>query len=421
MRCLYFDCFAGISGDMTIGALIDLGVDFEELKKQLSTLDLSAYELDAESVKRSGIAATKFTVKVDEARQPARKLADIHTLIDNSGLSDAVKQGSLQVFEKLAEAEAQVHGSTIDRIHFHEVGAADSILDVVGAIIGFELLGVDEFFASPLRVGFGAINVAHGLMPVPAPGTAELLKGLPVYAGDMEGEFVTPTGAAIIATLCRQYGAMPRMRMEKIGYGAGSRDPKGFPNALRLVMGERIETSEEEQSSQNVVVAKPGHSKKEAREIIVIETNIDDMNPQGYGYVMEKAFRLGALDVFLTPIQMKKDRPAVKLTVLCDGKDFDELTGLILRETTTLGLRYYEARRQTLERHIEMVETEYGQVRVKVACDGESVIHYQAEYEDCVKLAEKTGVSLLEVQAAANAAYREKKRAAQGSANEQLN
>jgi hypothetical protein len=232
-------------------------------------------------------------------------------------------------------------------------------------------------------------------MPVPAPGTAELLKGLPIYAGEIEGEFVTPTGAAIVAALCESFGAMPAMRMERIGYGAGTRDPKNFPNALRIVLGEVEEVAQPIEAAQT---------------IFVIETNIDDMNPQAYGYVMDKAFALGALDVFVTPIQMKKDRPAVMLTLLCERKDFDTLVALILRETTTLGIRYYEAKRRTLERRMETVETEYGQIRVKVARDGERTLHFQPEFEDCVAIARKVGISLLEAQSAANAAYREKQR-----------
>ncbi|MBI3649544.1 MAG: nickel pincer cofactor biosynthesis protein LarC [Acidobacteria bacterium] len=392
MRVAYFDCFAGLSGDMTVGALLDAGVDFEALKKPLSSLALSGYELGVEKVKRSGISATKFTVTVEEAKQPARTLAVIREIIHNSQLSEAVQARSIKVFEKLAEAEAHVHGSTIEQIHFHEVGAVDSIIDIVGAIIGFELLGVEKFCASPLRVGFGSINVAHGLMPVPAPGTAELLKGLPIYAGDIEGEFVTPTGAAMVAVLCESFGAMPAMQMERIGYGAGSRDPKNFPNALRIVLGE-VEEVERQID--------------EAQTILVIETNLDDMNPQAYGYVMDKALALGALDVFLTPIQMKKDRPAVKLTVLCASEDFEALADLLLRETTTLGLRYYEARRRTLERRFEAVETAYGTVRVKLAMRDGRVLHAQPEYEDCAKIAEKSGVSLIEAQAAASAAFRE--------------
>jgi pyridinium-3,5-bisthiocarboxylic acid mononucleotide nickel chelatase len=395
MRVIYFDCFAGISGDMTIGALLDSGVDFNELKNQLSSLPLSGYELGVEKVKRSSIAATKFTVTVDDAKQSARTLPVISEIIHNSQVSEAVKGHSLKVFEKLAEAEAQVHGTTVDQIHFHEVGAVDSIIDIVGAMVGFEMLGVEKFYSSPLRVGFGSIKVAHGLMPVPAPGTAELLKGLPIYAGEIEGEFVTPTGAAMVAVLCESFGAMPAMQMEQIGYGAGTRNPKDFPNALRIVLGEVEEVAQQTE---------------EAQMILVIETNIDDMNPQAYGYVMDKAFALGALDVFVTPIQMKKDRPAVMLTVLCEPKDFDAQVALILSETTTLGVRYYEAKRRTLARVIEEVETEYGQVRVKVARAGKRTLHFQPEFEDCVAIARKTGISLIEVQSAANAAYREKQR-----------
>lgn len=391
MKTLYFDCFAGISGDMTIGALLDAGVDFDTLKNQLATLTLGGYELGIEKVKRSGIAATKFQVNVEEGKQPARKLADISEIIHNSPLSESVKARSMSVFEKLAIAEAHVHGTTVDRIHFHEVGAVDSIIDIIGAMIGFELLGIEKFLASPLRVGFGAIKVAHGLMPVPAPATAELVKGLPIYAGEIEGEFVTPTGAAIVATLCESYGTLPSIQIERIAYGAGSRDPKSFPNALRLVLGEV-------EDAQQVT---------EAQTVVVVETNIDDMNPQAYGYVMDKAFALGALDVFVTPIQMKKDRPAVMLTALCEQKDFEALVELILNETTTLGVRYYEAQRRTLARQVEEVSTPYGQVRVKVARTGNRTVHFQPEYEDCAKIAEKTGISLIEVQSAASAAYRE--------------
>jgi pyridinium-3,5-bisthiocarboxylic acid mononucleotide nickel chelatase len=391
MKTVYFDCFAGISGDMTIGALLDAGVDFDALKNQLATLALSGYELSVEKVKRSGIAATKFNVKVEEEKQPARKLADISEIIHNSPLSESVKARSMGVFEKLAIAEAHVHGTTVDRIHFHEVGAVDSIIDVIGAMIGFELLDIENFLASPLRVGFGAIQVAHGVMPVPAPATAELVKGLPVYAGEIEGEFVTPTGAAIVAALCESYGTMPMMQIERIAYGAGTRNPKGFPNALRIVIGEV------EEGAQQI---------EEAQTVVVIETNIDDMNPQAYGYVMDKAFALGALDVFVTPIQMKKDRPAVMLTALCERKNFEALVSLILSETTTLGVRYYEAKRRTLARQIEEVETAYGKVRVKVARLGNRTLHFQPEFEDCAKIAEKTGISLIEIQSAASAAYR---------------
>lgn len=392
MRAIYFDCFAGVSGDMTIGAQLDLGVDLGSLKEQLSSLELRGYELNSRCVQRSSISATKFDVEVDPRAQPARSLADIRTIILASMLSDITKSRSIAVFERLADAEARVHGTTPDKVHFHEVGAVDSIVDTVGAMIGFELLGVDRFFCSPLRVGSGLVDTEHGRLPIPAPATAELLRGVPVYAGEIEGEFVTPTGAAIIATLCDEFGALPPMRITGVGYGAGSRNPKHFPNTLRLMMGEIGEGTDVISVSEETVV--------------VVETNIDDMNPQLCGFVMERAFALGALDVFMMPAQMKKDRPGVLLTILCKPADAETMIDLLLRETTTLGVRYYNTNRRVLERAVETVDTEYGAVRIKVALDGARTLHFHPEYEDCARLAIESKTPLIEVQAAANAAYR---------------
>lgn len=396
MRVVYFDCFAGVSGDMIIGALIDMGVDFELLTQQLSSLGLDGYEIKRRAVERSGIAATKFDVVIDQRAQPERTLADINSIIVGSGLSHQSKGRALQVFERLAEAEARVHGTTPAKVHFHEVGAVDSIIDIVGAMIGFEMLGADRFYCSPLRVGSGLIDTQHGRLPIPAPATVELLHGVPIYAGELEGEFVTPTGAAIVATLCDEFGALPQMSISKVGYGAGSRDPKSFPNALRLMLGE-MKVAEDLQTK---VGATPDET------VIVVETNIDDMNPQVYGFVMERAFALGALDVFMMPAQMKKDRPGVLLTVLCKPEDAETMIDLLLVETTTLGVRYYHANRRVLERTIDEVDTEYGLVRIKVARDGARTLHFQPEYEDCARLAIESQTPLLEVQAAANAAYR---------------
>jgi uncharacterized protein (TIGR00299 family) protein len=316
------------------------------------------------------------------------------------------------VFERLAEAEARIHGTTADKVHFHEVGAVDSIIDTIGAMIGFELLGVERFFCSPLRLGSGFIETEHGRLPVPAPATAELLRGVPVYAGDDEGEFVTPTGAAIVTTLCEAFGAMPRMTVDRVGYGAGSRDPKGFPNALRLVMGEVEETNNRlDAFSDRAVRAEPAG--KPSDTIMIVETNIDDMNPQAYGFVKERAFELGALDVFMVAAQMKKDRPGVLLTVLCKPEAVEAIIEMLLVQTTTLGVRYYEAKRQALERAIETIETEYGRVRIKVARDGARTLHFQPEYDDCARIAIERNVPLLEVQAAASAAFRERLKAAQ--------
>ncbi|MEK6284702.1 MAG: nickel pincer cofactor biosynthesis protein LarC [Acidobacteriota bacterium] len=407
MRVVYFDCFAGVSGDMTIGAQIDLGVDLESLKQQLSSLQLSGYELNSRRVQRSGIAATKFDVEIDQRAQPERTLADIRSLILGSSVSEQVKDRAVRVFERLAEAEARVHGTTPDKVHFHEVGSVDSIIDIVGAMVGFELLGVERFFCSPLRVGSGSVQTQHGRLPVPAPATAELLRGVTVYAGEIEGEFVTPTGAAIVATLCEEFGAMPQIKVAGVGYGAGTRDPKSFPNALRLMIGEM----EEPKSGVGGISENAGEGNaalKVDETIAVVETNIDDMNPQVYGFVMERAFALGALDVFMIPAQMKKDRPGVLFTILCRPEASEAMIELLLVETTTLGVRYYEAKRRVLERAIEEVDTEYGRVRIKVARDGARTLHFQPEYDDCARLAVETNTPLLEVQAAASAAYRNK-------------
>jgi uncharacterized protein (TIGR00299 family) protein len=406
MLAVYFDCFAGVSGDMMFGALIHLGADFESLTRQLSSLGLKGYELNYKQVTRNGIAAIKFDVEVDQREQPARKLADVCKIIGESALSVRVKSLSVRVFERLAEAEARVHGTTPDKVHFHEVGAVDSIIDIVGAMIGFELLGVEKFFCSPMRLGRGFVETEHGRLPVPAPATAELLRRVPVYSGDLEGEFVTPTGAAIVTTLCQEFGAMPLMTVDRVGYGAGARDPKGFPNALRMIVGEL-----EERANRSAVLS----SSQQVETLTIIETNIDDMNPQAYGFVMERAFELGALDVFMVPSQMKKDRPGVLLTVLSKPETADAIIDMLLIQTTTLGVRYYEAKRRTLERVIETIDTEYGRVRIKVARDGARTLHFQPEYDDCARLAVESGAPLLEVQEAANASYRNKLMAEQST------
>ena len=418
MRALYFDCFAGASGDMILGALIDAGADFESLKAQLASLGLANYEISLERVKRSGIAATKFNVTVDEAHQPGRSLTDICGLIERSALSTLTKRRAARAFALLAEAEARVHATTVEHVHFHEVGAVDSIVDTVGAMIGFELLGIERFFASALRVGHGTVKAAHGAMPVPAPATAELLRDVPIYGGDQDGEFVTPTGAAILVSLCERFGPLPEMKIAHTGYGAGSHDPKGFPNALRVLAGEI-----EDDTKRPTLGADLQHEGAGDRpgvwfgsaavggreeEIVVIETNIDDMNPQAFGFVMDRAFELGALDVFITPVQMKKSRPGAMLTVLCAPAGRESIIGMLLEQTTTLGVRYYDAQRRVLGRVLETVHTAYGPVHVKVARDGERTLHFQAEYDDCARLAFKLGVPVIEVQSAASAAYRER-------------
>ncbi|HEU4388151.1 MAG TPA: nickel pincer cofactor biosynthesis protein LarC [Blastocatellia bacterium] len=400
MRTLYFDCFAGASGDMIVGALIDLGVDPEQLKREIGNLGVSGYGIEVSRVKRSVLSATRFDVRVDSGAQPARKLNDIQDLIRRSSLSQWVREASLRVFGRLADAEAKVHGTTPAEVHFHEVGAVDSIVDIVGAMVGFDLLGIRRFASSPLRVGHGVVQTEHGQLPIPAPATAELLKGLPAYGGDREGEYTTPTGAAIVSTLSESFGPMPSIRIEQVGYGAGSRDPQGFPNVLRAVLGNVPEKSDALESTPESV--------------IVIETNLDDMTPQAYESVMQRIFAAGALDCYLTPVQMKKNRPGVLLTVLAEPVRVDLIAHLLLTETTSFGVRYYETRRRVLERRVESIETVYGTVRVKVAVEGGRALHFQPEYDDCARLANQANVPFLEVQAAAIDAYKEKARKEEG-------
>jgi len=404
MRLFYFDCFAGASGDMIIGAMLDLGLgfDLDALKAGVSQLGLDGYKLSARKVVKAGLSATKFEVALEHARQPHRGFRDIQKLIDQSGLSEAVKSNSLKVFRKLGEAEAEAHAKPIDEIHFHEVGAVDSIIDIVGAAIGFESLDIDRFVCSPMRIGFGTVNTEHGTLPVPAPGTASLLKGVPVYAGDREGEFLTPTGAAILTAFCT-FGPMPECLINKTGYGAGAREYSGLPNVLRITMGEAAPSEGlDPMNSAAILDSQP----LDQGRVVVIETNIDDMNPQAYGYVIERAFELGALDAFVTPVQMKKNRPGCLLTVLAAPEKLECMANMLVRETTTLGIRYYEAARQMLFRSIENVETQYGPIRIKVARHGGHTLHFQPEYEDCSRAAREHSAPLIEVQAAATAAYR---------------
>lgn len=390
-RIIYFDCFAGASGDMITGALLDAGLDFELLREQLGLLPLTGYNVSANRVTRGGLAATKFDVDVTSEHHSHRGFNDIREMIEGSGISDRAKRIAISIFRRLADAEARVHGTTVDEVHFHEVGAVDSIIDITAAAIGFDMLEIDGFYSSSVRVGFGTIKAAHGILPVPGPATADLLTGAPVYAGDTEGEFTTPTGAAILSTLCT-FGPIPEITIGRTGYGAGTRDPKGLPNVLRVIIGEQAVATVSHQDEQ----------------IIVLETNIDDMNPQVYGFVFERAFELGALDVFTAPIQMKKDRPATRLSILAKPETLDALINMVLTETTTLGVRYYNASRRILQRTMKVVETKYGPVRVKVALDGRRTLHFQPEYDDCARIAREQGVPLIEVQRAASAAYGER-------------
>ncbi len=375
MTIAYFDCFSGISGDMTLGALVDAGVNIDALRSELSKLNLPGYTITAEKVTRSGLAAVKVNVNIDQKKQPARHLSDIRTIIESSLLSPSVKQKSIRIFERLADAEAKVHGTTPDRIHFHEVGAVDAIVDIVGSIIGLELLGIGEIAGSPVNLGCGTIRSAHGMLPVPSPAASELLKGIPVYSSSILFELTTPTGAAIISTMSSSFGPLPRMKINRIAYGAGNRDFPEQPNVLRLFLGEPVAAYEEDSS-------------------IVIETNIDDMNPQAYDYLIENLMKQGAQDVYLTPIIMKKGRPAILLSVLTDNGKSEAVIDTIFRETTSIGVRIHEVGRKKLSREIREAETIWGKIRVKISRRGEEILTVTPEYEDCRKIAEEKQVPL---------------------------
>ncbi|HEX9919578.1 MAG TPA: nickel pincer cofactor biosynthesis protein LarC [Pyrinomonadaceae bacterium] len=386
MRTLYFDCFAGASGDMILGALVAAGADARALREHLALLDVTGFEISFETVDRSGISATHAVVRTADEKQH-RHLSAILKIIAESRLSETVKARASRIFERLGEAEARVHNVPVEKIHFHEVGALDAIVDVVGACIGFELLGIERFISSSLHVGSGTVEMAHGRFPVPPPAVVELLRDAPVYATDIKGELVTPTGAAIISTVCAEFGALPAMRVASSGYGAGTRQYKDFPNVLRLMIGE---TNEARATSEK---------------LFMIETNLDDASPQVIGYALERALALGALDCFLTPVQMKKNRPGVLVSILCRASEREALTGLLFDETTTLGVRSYEVERRALAREFVGVETEFGAINVKVArrVDG-SVSNIAPEYEDCRAAAASAGVPLHVVESAARAA-----------------
>src|SRR5436309_11541602 len=380
---------------MFLGALLDAGLPAERLRAELRKIPLGDYEFRQSRVLRAGLAGTRVEIVAPE-KQPERHLDDIEKIIDGSALTKTVKERALNVFGRIAEAEGKLHDKPAAKVHFHEVGAVDAIIDVAGACAGLELLEVSELVSSPLNVGGGRVEAAHGSLPVPAPATAELLKGVPVYSSGVEGELVTPTGAAIVSTLAKTFGPMPAMKVEQIGYGAGAMDFHGHPNVARIFIGEAAD-------------AETAHTGLPGDELVsVIEANLDDMSPQLYGYLVERALAKGALDVTCTAVQMKKGRPGIQVTVLSAPEKGDELAELLFDETTTIGLRIYEARRKVLERESAEVETPYGRVRMKVAKRNGRVLNVAPEYDDCQRVAREKSVPLKEVMLAAQSAYRQK-------------
>jgi pyridinium-3,5-bisthiocarboxylic acid mononucleotide nickel chelatase len=388
MKLAYFDCFSGISGNMTLGALVDAGCAAEHLRGELQGLEVAGWDLTAEKVWKNGMAATYVQV-VTEDQSKHRSLSAILEILEKSQLAPRVRNRAGAIFRKLGEAEARVHDVPLEKIHFHEVGAVDAIVDIVGACVGFEVLGIERFACSALNVGGGTAKMAHGILPVPAPATANLLQGRPTYSNGVQKELVTPTGAAIVATLCEAFGPQPGMTVSAIGYGAGTADLEGQPNVVRIMIGEATEKS---------VVGFD-------EEIAVIEANLDDMNPQIYGYFLEKALGVGALDVYTTPVQMKKNRPGTLLTVLCKPVDTNALMSLIFAETTTFGVRTYRAQRRVLPREWVCVGTEFGEVRSKVSRVNGRILHLAPEFEDCRKLAVEKNVPLQRVIAEALRSY----------------
>jgi pyridinium-3,5-bisthiocarboxylic acid mononucleotide nickel chelatase len=378
MKILYFDCFSGISGDMTLAALIDLGLPQDKLKKELEKLGVGNYSLEVHQGSRSGIAAVGLEVRVGPHEEHNRHLSDIRKMIQTSSLEQGVKDLGLAIFQRLAEAEARVHRIEVEKVHFHEVGAVDSIVDIVGTAIGINHFKPELIFSSELPMGRGFVQCQHGRLPLPAPATLEILRGYPVKSVDVEGELVTPTGAAIVTTLSSKAVSFPSMTVQGIGYGMGRKEFPDRPNLLRLALGE---------AAGNYL----------ADRVAVLESNIDDMNPEFYDYLMERLFQAGALDVSLSPVMMKKNRPGTLLRVLAEEKDAEKLSELILRESTTLGVRNYLVGRKKLPREVREVETRFGKVRVKVSGD----FRFQPEYDDCRRIAMEKRVPIQEVYAEA--------------------
>ena len=386
VRVGYLDCFSGIAGDMLLGALVDAGLELEALRAEVAKLGIDGLAIDAEPAKRAGLAGTKVRVAV-ASDHSHRSLSTIERLIGEADLDPAAKDDSLRVFRRLGEVEARAHGIPVERVHFHEVGALDSIADIVGSCAGLRLLGIERLRCSPINLGSGTVRAAHGTLPVPAPATARLVEGVPTYSDGPPVELTTPTGAALAVTLSRDFGPAPAMRIDASGYGAGSRELPGRANLLRLLVGEADEAD-----------APP-------EEIWIIEANIDDMTPEMAGYAAERLLEAGALDVTLTPVYMKKNRPGFTLAVLAAPSDRSRLGSLMLAETSTLGIRESPARRRTLERSWTTVATRYGPVRVKAAGKAGQPSGFAPEYEDCRRLAREHGVPFQAVWAQANAEY----------------
>jgi hypothetical protein len=381
MKILYFDCFSGMAGDMALGALVDAGLDPDILSRELKKLKIKGYELKTAKVMRGTLSGTKFDVIVKDSHREHshRSLAEISKLIDESSLSSTVKENAKNIFNTIGKAESKIHGiGDKKRLHLHELGDIDSIVDIVGLAIAIDALRIDKVYSSPVSFGRTILNTKGGVLPAPSPASLEILRGVPVKASGIDSELVTPTGAGILKTLSKGFGDMPQMKVSDIGYGAGTESLSEIPNMLRVIIGESSEAYEEDK-------------------VFVIETNIDDMNPQNFEYLFEKLLKDGALDAYTTTIQMKKSRPAFKLTVLSDRSKLERLCSIIFSETTSIGIRYYEVERFKLRREIVKVNTRYGNIKVKLSKGPDGILTVSPEYDECVKAARARGVPLKRV------------------------
>lgn len=378
MKALYFDLIGGASGDMILGAMVDAGLSIDKLKELLSGLNLKEFDIQAKIVDKNGFTATKVDVLVTE-QPPERHLKEIKDIIQKSSLPPAVQNRALQIFERIAKTEATIHNKSIDQVHLHELGGTDTIIDITGTLLALDHLEISKIYASPVPLGKGFIKGAHGQIPLPSPATISLLKGIPIYGRDIDAELVTPTGAALLAELVDDFGPAPPMVLETVGYGAGGRDLP-IPNLLRVFIGE-ISSSDS---------ATLDH-------LAVLETNLDDLNPEIYPYVIESLFAAGALDVTLTPIQMKKNRPGTQIQVLCEPSMMDSMRSILFRETTTLGIKQILVDRYSLPRTIQEVETPYGKIRVKIAEISPNIKKISPEFEDCRRAAQEHGIPITDI------------------------
>ena len=417
MRVLYFDCFAGAAGDMILGALLDAGVPFEALKGALGSLAVEGWDVSVTRVQKTGVSATRFRVHEhahihsathshhDHDREPHRhshaphhSLKDIETAIGRSALTETGKARAIKMFARLGEVESAIHGIPLDEIHLHEVGAIDSIIDIVGAVFAIEWFKADRIVVSPINVGSGMVRTEHGVFPVPAPATVSLVTNAPVYSSGIQSELLTPTGALILTEFASEYGPIPPMTIEKVGYGAGDRELKETPNVVRVLVGEAAESPE----------AAKAASLRTSMQVVVLECEIDDMNPQIFGVLMEKLYAAGALEVFYSAVQMKKNRPGKLMTIVAKPEQREAMTEIVFRESTTIGIRHQELARECLDREMVTVTTTLGPVRFKVARRDGRVLNAQPEFEDLAKLSNERGIPIKDVQALAHKAWLER-------------